>query len=290
MADRGITAIPGVLVGHWTDPVARTGVTAVELPVPNVAVVDVRGGAPGVRETGVLEPAARQVPVDAVVFSGGSAFGLAAADGVVDELRLAGRGVPTPAGPVPIVPAAIIYDLAVGEATAHPGPEEGRAAWRSRSDGPVPVGRVGAGTGATVGNWRGVSHPGGVGSASVTVDGATVGALVVVNAAGDVFDLEGRSLTGGRPADVAAPGAVAGTNTTLVLVVVDGRVGDRGELRRAAIRAHDALGACLRPAHTRYDGDTVFVVACGEREVDVDLVQQATFVAVGRAVASAVAS
>jgi len=289
VAEGGITDVPGVRVGHWTDAVARTGVTVIEVPTPNVAVVDVRGGAPGTREMGLLGVATRPVAVDAVVFAGGSAFGLAAADGVVASLAADGRGTPTPAGPVPIVPAAIVYDLAVGE-VAHPGPEEGAAAWRERSDGPVATGRVGAGTGATVANWRGPGavRPGGIGTASLTVGEATVGVLAVVNAAGDVFDLDGTPLTGGSAADAGGPAAAPFGNTTLVCALTDGAVPDRDELRRAAIRAHDALGACIRPVHTRYDGDTVLVVSCGERPVDVDAFQQAVFVATGRAVAGAI--
>ncbi len=292
MGDGSLTDVPGVEVGHWSDPVARTGVTVVALPVPNVAVVDVRGGAPGTRETDVLGAAMRPVSVDAVVLSGGSAFGLAAADGVVRELARAGRGTSTPAGPVPIVPSAIVFDLGVGDGSVHPGPSEGAAAWRARESGPVASGRVGAGTGATVANWRGLEAvvDGGVGNAAVEVGGAVVAALAVVNAAGDVFDLEGRPLTGGSPADVSAPGLPAPNagNTTLVCVVTSAGIGDRNELRRAAVRAHDALGACIRPVHTRYDGDTVFVVSCGGDEIDIDLFQQAAFVVTGRAIADAV--
>ena len=145
MSEGCVTDVPGVEVGHWTDSAARTGVTVVAFPTPNVAVVDVRGGAPGTRETDVLGAAMRPVSVDAVVLSGGSAFGLAAADGVVGELEEAGRGTPTPAGPVPIVPSAIVFDLGVGDGSVRPGPSEGAAAWRARGSGPLPSGRVGAG-------------------------------------------------------------------------------------------------------------------------------------------------
>ncbi len=286
MAEGTITDVAGVAVGHRTLAAGRTGVTVITFPVPNRAVADVRGGAPGTRELGLLGDAARGVPVDAVVFAGGSAFGLAAADGVVAALAAEGRGVPTPAGPVPIVPAAIVFDLATGEA-ARPGPDDGAAAYRARSREAVPLGAVGAGTGATVGNWRGPAavRSGGVGSAALRVGEATVGALVVVNAAGDVFTLEGASLSGGAPAALAPFGGErAAGNTTLVCVATDGTVADRNELRRAAIRAHDAIGACIRPAHTRYDGDTVLVVSCGTRDLDPDLLQQAAFLVVGRAI------
>ena len=148
MGNDTITAVPGVAVGHWTDPVAATGVTVLTFPEPNRAIVDVRGGAPGTREIGAFGPAIKEVTVNALVFSGGSAFGLSAADGVMAEIEREGRGAPTPAGPVPIVPAAIVFDLLLGDAAVRPGPAEGAAAYRARSAAPVPLGSVGAGTGA----------------------------------------------------------------------------------------------------------------------------------------------
>ncbi len=285
-----ITAVPGVSVGHHTDGAAATGVTVLTFPEPNVAVVDVRGGAPGTRELGTLGDAIKPVTVNALVFAGGSAFGLAAATGVVVEIEAEGRGAPTPAGPVPIVPSAIVFDLMTGEQPGRPTSEDGATAYRNRTTGPVPLGRVGAGAGTTVGAWRGPTaiQFAGVGSAAVTVGDAVVGALVVLNAAGDVFTLEGESLTGGEPASLApAFGPSLGDNTTLICVATDAGVEDRNELRRVAIRAHDALGACVRPTHTRYDGDSAFVVSFGSKSADIDVVQQAAFVAVGRAIESA---
>lgn len=293
VAEGTLTDVPGVEVGHWTDPEAETGVTVMTFPEPNVAVADVRGGAPGTREIAAFGDAIKPVTVNALVFSGGSAFGLAAADGVVAEVEKDGRGAPTPAGPVPIVPTAIVFDLMSGEVFRRPGAAEGAAAYRARSSARVEQGRVGAGTGVTVSNWRGIEavRPSGVGSASVTVQGATVGALVVLNSMGDIFALDGTPLTGGEPASLEMPEKPQlGENTTLVCVATDASLRDRNELRRCAIRAHDALGACIRPTHTRYDGDSAFVVACGEIEADVDALQQAAFVAVGRAIESAVAS
>ncbi len=285
-----ITAVPGVAVGHHTDPVAATGVTVLTFPEPNVAVVDVRGGAPGTRELGTLGDAIKPVTINALVFAGGSAFGLAAATGVVSEIEAEGRGAPTPAGPVPIVPSAIVFDLMTGDQPGRPTPDDGAVAYRNRTTEPVPLGRVGAGAGTTVGAWRGPTAMqfAGVGSAAVTVGDATVGALVVLNAAGDVFTLEGESLTGGEPASLAPPiGPSLGDNTTLICVATDAGIEDRNELRRVAIRAHDALGACVRPTHTRYDGDSAFVVSFGSKSADIDVVQQAAFVAVGRAIESA---
>ncbi|MEN8114710.1 MAG: P1 family peptidase, partial [Actinomycetota bacterium] len=226
-----------------------------------------------------------------LMFAGGSAFGLAAADGVVAEIEAEGRGAPTPAGPVPIVPAAIVFDLMTGERPGRPGPDDGAAAYCDRSNDPVTMGRVGAGSGTTVGAWRGPAAMrfSGVGSAAVRIEDATVGALVVLNAAGDIFTLEGEPLTGGEPASTAPPvGPKLGDNTTLVCVATDAGINDRNELRRIAIRAHDAVGATIRPTHTRYDGDSAFVVSFGEKDADIDAVQQAAFVAVGRAIESAI--
>jgi L-aminopeptidase/D-esterase-like protein len=228
--------------------------------------------------------------VQSIVLSGGSAFGLAAADGVVKELEKAGRGFPTAAGPIPIVPAAIIFDLAIGDGSVRPGPSEGGEAFRSLSSGPVAQGAVGAGTGATVAKWRGLQsvRPGGVGSFSLQVGEATVGALVVANALGDVFTLEGETLTGGpHTSGPPATPPTPGEQTTLVVLATDAAA-TRVELARLMVRAHDALGATIRPAHTRFDGDIVFAVSCGEKEANLDVLGEAAFQAVGRSVERAV--
>ncbi len=283
-----ITAVPGVEVGHWSDPEAKTGCTVVSFPEPNRAVLEVRGAAPGTREAALLRPGMLVETIQAILLTGGSAFGLAAADGIMGALEAEGRGQPTPAGVVPIVPAAVIYDLWNGDPTVRPGPDEGAVAYRSRSADPVPSGPVGAGTGAMVGIWRGAPRPGGLGSAAVTVGGATVGALVVLNATGDVFSLDGTPLTGG-PHETMPPESppAPGTATTLIVVATDADL-SRGELTRLAVRSHDALGACVRPSHTRYDGDAAFAVSCGTLDVDLDALAEAAFVAVGHAIASAV--
>ncbi|HEX9977921.1 MAG TPA: P1 family peptidase [Acidimicrobiia bacterium] len=284
-----ITAVRGVTVGHWTDSVGVTGVTVVVLPEPNVAAVEVRGAAPGSRETALLAPGMRVETIQAIVLSGGSAFGLAAADGVVRALEAAGRGHPTVAGVVPIVPAAILFDLGIGDPKARPGPDAGEAAYRAASSSSVELGSVGAGTGAVVGGWRGPSHvrKGGVGSHVEMVDGTAVGVLVVVNAVGDVFTLEGVSLTGGDlvpPFTPAVPRPLQ--NTTLVVVATDARL-DRSSLQRVCVQVHDALAVCLRPSHTRYDGDVAFAVSCGDHRADPDGVGTAAFVATGRAIEAA---
>ncbi|HEX5723716.1 MAG TPA: P1 family peptidase [Acidimicrobiia bacterium] len=288
-----LTAIAGVKVGHWTDPEMRTGCTVVVLPEPNVTGVDVRGGAPGTRETDLLGVGMRVEQVQAILLTGGSAFGLAAADGVVRELLEDGRGHPTPATPVPIVPAAVVFDLPLEGGGVRPGPEQGALAYRAASADEVTMGRVGAGASTSCAKWRGfdLRVMAGIGSAAVpTPDGHLVAALVVMNPVGDVFSLDGRSLTGGDPIPgPPAPPPWAGTNTTLVSVVTDVAM-SRAELTRLGIRAHDAIGACVRPAHTRFDGDVVFMTAVGTEPGDVDLAAEAAFVACGLAIEKAVSA
>jgi L-aminopeptidase/D-esterase-like protein len=288
-----ITDVPGVTVGHWTDPEAKTGVTVLAFPSPNVAAAEIRGGNPGAREIATLASGLRDEPVDAVVFAGGSSFGLAAADGVMRALEGDDRGRGTADGfRVPLVPALVVYDLSVGDGSVRPGPAQGEAAYRSASSGPVAMGRIGAGTGTTAGNWRGADAivPGGLGSAAVRTGGATVGALVVLNPMGDVLTLEGAPLTGGDPVPSLTPARAPAVheNTTLVAVATDARL-SRPDLLRLIVRGHDALGVCLRPAHTRYDGDAVIAVSCGSEPGDVDGLGEATFVAVGRAIQAALA-
>ncbi len=284
-----ITDVTGVRVGHWTDAQARTGCTVIVPPEPNVTAFEVRGAAPGTRETALMAPGMSVESVQAILLTGGSAFGLAAADGLMRALEEEGRGHLTPSGPVPIVPAAVIYDLLVGESSVRPGPEQGAAAYHSASDRPVEAGPIGAGTGATVGGWRGAFQQGGLGSFSVRVGRATVGALVVVNAVGDVFTLEGTPLTGGSLVP-ESPDVTPTTraNTTLIVVATDAEL-TRSELTRVAIRAQDSLAACVRPTHTRYDGDAAFAVSCGDVMADVDTVAEGAFAATGRAIEAALA-
>ncbi len=287
-----ITAVPGVSVGHWTDPESGTGCTVVVLPEPNIAAAEVRGAAPGSRETALLEHGMRVEQIQAILLTGGSAFGLAAADGVVRALEADGRGHLTPVARVPIVPAAVIFDLRPDGEGIRPGPDHGEAAYRAASTAPVEAGRLGAGTGATVAKWRGFEHmqPGGMASAVRDCDAAKVGALVVVNAVGDVFDIEGGPLTGGpHEPGPPAPMPESLTNTTLVVLATDAAL-TRGELSRLAVRSHDAMAVCIRPAHTRFDGDIVFAVSCGEVVCDVDAVAEAAFGATAAAIEKAVSA
>lgn len=286
-----ITAVPGVRVGHWTDTGAMTGCTVVVLPEPNVAAGEIRGGAPGSRETALLQPGMSVQQAQAFLLTGGSAFGLAAADGVVRGLVEDDRGHDTGTGvKVPIVPAAVIFDLMHGDPSVRPGPEEGYSAYKAASDAPVESGVIGAGTGATAAKWRGFENmvPGGLGSALERAGDAVVGVLAVLNPVGDVFTLEGEPITGGDhvpgppqliPSDL--------TNTTLVVVATDAAVA-RVELSRLIVRSHDAIGACIRPAHTRYDGDAVFAASVGDVMASHDELGEAVFVATARAIENAV--
>jgi L-aminopeptidase/D-esterase-like protein len=285
-----ITAIEGVLVGHWSDEKALTGCTVVVLPEPNTAGVEVRGAAPGSRETALLEHGMRVEQIQAILLTGGSAFGLAAADGVMRGLEADGRGHVTPVARVPIVPSAVVFDLFLGDPSVRPGPDQGLSAYLASTGAPVTEGRIGAGTGTTVAKWRGLEHmvPGGLGSAVRTVGGSSVGALVVLNAVGDVFSINGESLTGGDP-EPGPPAALPDpmTNTTLVVIATDARL-SRSELSRLAVRSNDALAVCIRPAHTRFDGDIVFTVSCGNRDPDLEALAEAAFGATAEAVTRAV--
>jgi L-aminopeptidase/D-esterase-like protein len=270
-----ITDVPGIRVGHWTDAEARTGCTVVLLPDEGaVASVDVRGPAPGTRETDLLQLGRLVERVHAICLCGGSAFGLGAADGVMRFLRERGVGLPVGPARVPLVPAAVLFDLGTG-AVAWPGPDEGYAACLAATGGPPAEGRVGAGTGATVGKLLGPdrAHPGGVGTASVRLpSGAVVAALAVANAVGDVHGRDGRLLAGVDgwrtlldTGQVRPP--PAGANTTIAVVATDARL-DKAGCRRLAEAGQDGLALAVRPAHTLYDGDAIFAVSAGEAEAD----------------------
>jgi L-aminopeptidase/D-esterase-like protein len=293
-----ITDVPGVLAGHWTG--TATGVTVVVLPPETVGSIEIRGGSPATRETAVLDPFATVEHVDAIVLSGGSAFGLVTADGVMRALAELGRGFPTRGGPVPIVPAAAIFDL-VAAGDERPGADEGRAAFAAALDPdapPLATGRVGVGRGASVAKWRGGDHgsTGGVGSASARDGDVVVGALVVVNAVGDIVDADGSSIVASRaPADV--PGfpeeapfetPATGTNTTLAVVVTNARC-TKLECHLLARSANHGLARAIHPSHTRHDGDLTFACATGAVEANLDrlrvLVTEVTADAVRDAVA-----
>jgi L-aminopeptidase/D-esterase-like protein len=292
----GISSVPGVRVGHWTGE--SSGVTVVLAPAGTVGSGEVRGGAPATREVALLEPTRLVDRVDAVVFCGGSAFGLAAADGVVRFLAERGQGFPTTAGPVPIVVGAAVFDPPWG---TPPGAQEGYAAAVDAARGePAACGRIGAGRGATVGKWRGREYavPGGLGTAAVTEGDATVGALAVVNAAGDVIGSDGLVLAGstasaaapGFPVsfgDTPNPGPAPFEQTTLVVVATNARL-TKNDCHLMAVSAHDGLARALRPAHTRYDGDLAVALATGDVDAHPDRLREAAAEAVAQAVRAAV--
>jgi len=266
-----------VRAGHSTRD--GSGVTVLLFPDGSIASAEVRGGAPATREIDLLDPSRTVARIDALVFSGGSAFGLAAAEGVVRYLEACGQGYPTAGGPVPIVPAACIFDL-VESGGARPGADDGEAAAvRAARDEALATGRVGAGAGATVGKWRGRDGavPGGIGVASTIVDGAHVAALAVVNAIGDVIGADGRVLAGStEPETVPAfpdpdpfEEELHRANTTLAVVVTDARC-DKGACYLLAQSAHDGFARALRPSHTRFDGDLAVAVATGAVDANLD--------------------
>jgi L-aminopeptidase/D-esterase-like protein len=289
-------------IGHVTNDTGRTGCTVILFDRLVPATVDVRGGAPGTRETAVLDAGRLVGKADAILLTGGSAFGLGAADGVMRYLTEQGRGVPTSTIPVPIVPAAVIYDLGNG-AAVWPSADDGyTAAANSVTVDPPLAGQFGAGTGATVAKLGDGALPGGIGIASVVLGSATVTAIVVLNAVGDVVEpATGRSLAaasdpdgrgrGGRDLILAAAAeARTGENTTIGVILIDGSV-DRDSLQRCCVAAHDALARCVVPSHTLYDGDTFFAVArqSGELSPGETLrIATATELAVERAIVSIV--
>ncbi|HWC41240.1 MAG TPA: P1 family peptidase [Actinomycetota bacterium] len=280
--------VEDLAVGHWTDPVGLTGCTVVVPPPGNVAAASVRGGGPGTRETDLLQPQAHVEGVSAVLLTGGSAFGLAAAQGVVDWCERRGLGYGRFGRPIPIVPAAVLFDLAVGDWDARPGSAEGEAACLAATTDDGPQGNVGAGMGATVGKTAGPDHmtKGGLGWAVVEAGPVTVGALAAVNAGGDVLDTDGTILAGARVpggartalrerlASPSGDGEVPvppGGSTTLGVVATNAAL-TKGEVHRVAVQAHDGMARAIFPVHTSFDGDTVFAVAVPRVPAAMDLV------------------
>ena len=271
-SNQTITAVPGVRVGHATSVRAHSGCTV--LLGPFRAAADVRGLATGTREIDALSPTHLVPQIDAVLLTGGSAFGLGAADGVMHWIAEQGGGFDTGIVRVPIVPAAVIFDL-TAERDA-PDAVLGRAACSAATTAPVAQGRVGAGTGATIGKLMGreLASPGGIGSFALSIGEYTVGALAVVNALGDVIDFDGRIVAGARAADGAFVdtlkmlssgaanrfGVQAATNTTLAAVATDAPL-SRGALQMLARSASCAITRRIAPANTAFDGDIVFALA-----------------------------
>lgn len=306
MSNKGLTAVPGIRVGHATDPVGLTGCTVILCEEGAVGGVDQRGGAPGTRETDLLRPMHLVERVHGVLLTGGSAFGLAAADGVVRYLEERGIGFDTGVAKVPIVPAAVIFDLNLGDPAARPDAAMGYAACQAATDGPVAEGNVGAGTGASAGKLLGIPRAmkTGVGSAAVHLgDGLVVAALMVVNPFGNVVDSQsGQILAGVRPPDMERPADVLNllrffheqgllrpfpaNNTVIGVVATNARL-NKEAVNKVAQMAQDGIARAVRPAHTMYDGDTLFALATGEKPADVSLVGALAAEVVAQAIARA---
>ena len=281
-----LTDVAGIRVGHWTDARARTGCTVVLLPDGTIGSAEIWGGAPATRELELLEPHRTVQQVDAVLLTGGSAFGLAAADGVMRWCEEHGRGVATPGGIVPIVPALGLFDLAVGDPAVRPGPDQGYAACEdARKDG-VAVGPVGAGTGATLGAWSGNRRDGGIGAATEHAGELVVAAMLAVNAFGDLDESgDGARAAAAMLAAGHVPGAQLLTNTTIGVVATNARLDKVGCLI-VAQGGHGGLARALAPSHTRFDGDGIIAVATGTIDAHVDAVRMLAVSAVERAVRS----
>jgi L-aminopeptidase/D-esterase-like protein len=313
--NNAITDVPGIEVGQAQDEEVLTGCTVVLCRKGAVGGVDVRGGAPGTRETDLLDPVNLVHNVHAVVLAGGSAFGLDAASGVMKYLAEQKIGVGFGGQRVPIVPAAIIYDLGVNKTPRHPDALMGYTAVSSAASGPVEEGNVGAGAGASVGKIFGLSGAmkSGIGTASIHIGGGIlVGAIIAVNAFGDVMDPEtGRILAGARPSRLEPFGLggkdsfadtlqvmrtpvgrgilrlASSSNTCIGVVATNARL-DKAQATKVAQMAQDGLARTIRPSHSMWDGDTIFTLATGLRKADVSLVGAFAAEAVMQAVVRAV--
>jgi L-aminopeptidase/D-esterase-like protein len=283
-----ITDVGDLRVGHFTDKRRPTGCTVILFDKGAIAGVDVRGSAPGTRETDLLNPINTVQQVNAILLSGGSAFGLAAADGVMRYVEEQGLGYPVGNVSVPIVPAAILFDLGLGNPKIRPDAESGYQACKSASAGPVAEGSVGAGAGALVGQMLGRKRAmkGGIGTASSRIGdtGLVVGALVAVNPTGDVIDLHSGSIIAGARTEDGSGFANSmaelkkgvhirarhGSNSTIGVVATNAKL-DKAQATKFAQMAHDGLARTINPIHTPYDGDTIFSAATGTNEAKVDI-------------------
>lgn len=305
-AYNAITDVPGVKVGHATDMIALTGCTVILCEKGATAGVDVRGSAPGTRETDAIRPTTLVERVNAVLLTGGSAFGLDAVGGVMQFLEEKGHGYTVGRVRVPIVPAAVIFDLSIGDYKVRPDKRMGYMACLNAAGGRVQEGNIGAGTGATVGNVLGKSMcmKSGVGTASILIaarDDVTVGAIVAVNAMGDVVDPHtGDIIAGARDPEtgkfidtvkwmmLSCPKLKPGTaNTTIGVVATNARL-DKSGATKIAQMAHDGLARAIRPVHTMADGDTIFALSTGNAAVDINVIGTAAAEVIAKAVVRAV--
>lgn len=295
----GMLTLPeGFAIGHWTDKDARTGCTVVLCPSGTIGGCDVRGASPGTRELMLLRNDKTMQQVNAVLLTGGSAFGLAAADGVMRFLEEKGMGYQTSWAKVPIVPAAVIFDLNIGTSTVRPTADSGYRACTTASSTEIELGNIGAGTGATVGKWAGIEYrmEGGIGIERISAQGIDVVAIAVVNAVGDILDGQGKIIAGARSRSgrwlaekdplrtLKRTKSSHHTNTTLVAVISNARL-SKVELNRVAERGHDGMARAVRPVHTSFDGDIVFALSSGAVDAgDVDLVAEMGAEATARAI------
>jgi L-aminopeptidase/D-esterase-like protein len=301
-----ITGVLGIKVGHFTDSRRPTGCTVILAEEGAVAGVDVRGAAPGTRETDLLNPINTVQQVHAIMLSGGSAFGLDAATGAMRYLEEHGIGFNVGVARVPIVPAAILFDLGVGDSKIRPDAEAGYKACKAATSAAPAEGNAGAGAGATVGKLFGMSRAmkSGIGTSAIKLEGFTVGAIVAVNAVGDVFDpATGRIIAGARTKDgkslvntMAAllrgesiPTLLAGTATTIGVVATDVTL-TKVQASKVAQMAHDGLARTINPVHTAYDGDTIFALATGKssKQTNVTLIGALGAEAIAQAIVRAV--
>jgi L-aminopeptidase/D-esterase-like protein len=275
----------GITVGHWTDPVGRTGCTVVLAPEGAVSGVDVRGAAPATLGTETLAPGRLVERAHAVLLTGGSAFGLNAAGGVMRYLEEREVGYELAGIRVPIVAGAVIFDLFVGDSKARPDAAAGHSACCAATSTPG-SGAVGAGTGATVakGGDRSQTRPGGVGVAAVEAGGALVAAVMVTNSVGGNWDDERHEWVAPLRSPAAGSGLLPGANTAIGVVATDGRL-SKEQANRIATVAHDGLARAIRPAHTMYDGDVIFCLATGAANARYDAVEVAAADMVARAIA-----
>ena len=301
-----ITDVRGIKVGHFTDTRRPTGCTVILAEDGAVAGIDVRGSAPGTRETDLLNPLNTVQQVHAIMLSGGSAFGLDTATGAMRYLEERGIGFNVGVAKVPIVPAAILFDLGVGDSRIRPDAEAGYRACKAASASMPAEGNVGAGAGATVGKLFGMSRAmkSGIGTSAIKLEGITVGATVAVNAVGDVFDpASGKIVAGARTKDGKSlvnsmesikrgeqlPPLMAGTATTIGVVATD-VVLSKVQTTKVAQMAHDGLARTINPVHTAYDGDTIFALGTGKssKQANVTLVGALAAEAIAQAVLRAV--
>jgi L-aminopeptidase/D-esterase-like protein len=275
-----ITDVRGIEVGHAQDEEALTGCTVILCRKGAVAGVDVRGGAPGTRETNLLDPVNVVEKVHGVLLAGGSAFGLDAASGVMQYLEEQKIGFETGAAKVPIVPAAILYDLSIGRADVRPDAAMGYRAAVSASFVAPTEGNVGAGTGASVGKMRGPQYAmkSGIGTWSTKIHGIVIGAIVAVNAIGDVVDPNsGEMVAGLRSGSTMAwmkanrPRGAVTSNTVIGVIATNAKL-TKAQATKVAQMAQDGLARVIRPAHTMFDGDTIFALSTGEKKADVSMV------------------